>query len=59
MEHLSKFNQILLLLLLETFCMTQATFVENIYRKLEPGQNITSQIGAEHKGISHIEGSTL
>ena len=39
--------------------MTQATFVQNIYRKLEAGKDITGQIGAEHKGISHIECSTL
>ena len=35
--------------------MSQATFVENIYRKLQHGQNITGRIGAEHKGTSHIE----
>ena len=28
-------------------------------RKLEPGQSITGQIGAEHEGISHIECSAL
>ena len=42
-----------------TFYTTQATFIQNIYRKLEPAQNITGQIGAEHKGNSHIECSTL
>ena len=52
-------NWILLVLLMGTFYMSQATFVQNLYRKLEPGQNITGQIGAEHKGISHIECSTL
>ena len=58
-KHLLKFNRILLVLLMGTFCVTQATFVENLYRKMEPGENITGQIGAEHKGISHIECSTL
>ena len=28
-------------------------------RKLEPGQKVFAEIGAEHKGISHIECSTL
>ena len=28
-------------------------------RKLEPAQNITGEIGAEHKRTSHIECSTL
>ena len=52
-----KFNQILLLMMMSVH-VTQATFVQNLYKKLEPGQNITGQIGAEHKGISHIECST-
>ena len=56
MEHR---NQILLMLLMGTFYMTQATLVENIYKKLEAGENITGQIGAEYKEISHIECSTL
>ena len=53
MEHHLKSSQILLVLLM-TICVTQATFVQNLYRKLEPAQNITGQIGTEHKGISHI-----
>ena len=59
MEHLSKSNLIFLLLLMGKLYMTHETFVQNIYKKLEPGQNLTGQIGEEHKGISHIECSTL
>ena len=40
--------------------MSYTVSISNVrVRKLEPGQNITGQIGAEHKGISHIECSTL
>ena len=59
MEHLHKSNQIPILLLMGIFYATKAAFVENLYRKLEPEQNITGQIGAEHKEISHIECSTM
>ena len=59
MEHLHKSKQILIVLLMGTFYATKAAFVENLYRKLEPEQNITGQIGAEHKEISHIECSTM
>ena len=58
-KHCPQFDWILSVLLMGTFYMSQATFVQNIYRKLEPGQNITGQIVAKHKGISHIECSTL
>ena len=59
MKHCFQFNWILLGFLMGTFFETQAAFVENIYMKLEPGQNITGQIAVEHKGISHNECSTL
>ena len=53
-KHILHFNWILSVLLMATFYMSQAAFVENIYRKLQHGQNITGQIGAEHKwNITH------
>ena len=54
MENHLQFNQILLVLLFPVF-VTQATFVQNTFEKLEPGQNITGAIGAEIKARSHQE----
>ena len=54
MENHLQFNQILLVLLLPVI-VTQATFVQNTFEKLEPGQNITGKIGAEIKARSHQE----
>ena len=46
---------IFLLVLLEAVYMGQATFVQNIYKKAEPGQNITGKIGTELTAKSIIE----
>ena len=53
MEHRLQIS-IILLVLLEVGCMTQATFVQNIY-KAEQGQNIIGKIGAEETVDSKIE----
>ena len=54
MENHLHFNQILLVLMLPVI-VTQATFVQNTFEKLEPGQNITGKIGAEIKARSRQE----
>ena len=46
-------SQILLVLMLLVI-MTQATIVQNKFKKLDPGQNITGTIGAELKTRSKI-----
>ena len=53
MENLH-FSQILLVLLLPVI-VTQATFVQNTFEKLELGQNIIGKIGAEIKARSRQE----
>ena len=49
-----QFCQIFLVLMLPVV-VTQVTVVQNNFRKLEPGQNITGTIGAELKTGSHQE----
>ena len=40
MEHCFQFNGIVVVLLITVY-VTQATVVQNLYTKLEPGRNIT------------------
>ena len=54
MEHRLQIS-IILLVFLEVGYMTQVTFVQNIYRKTEPGQNIIGKIAAEERVDSKIE----
>ena len=37
-----------------TICVTQATFVQNLYRKLEPEEDIAGVVIAEQKAVSPI-----
>ena len=46
MEHHLQLNRILLLLM-GTICGTQAARVENLFKKLDPGQNITGRVGRQ------------
>ena len=46
---------IILLVLMLPVIATQATFVQNIFNKLDQGHNITGAIGAELKAGSHQE----
>ena len=50
--------QYVLLVLLMTVNGTQTTFVQNTYRKLKPGQNITGIMGIELTAESNIECSS-
>ena len=42
-----------------TICVTQAMFVRNLYRKLEPGQDIAGVVIAEQKAVSPIDCSRM
>ena len=53
MENCAQFKQILLVLMLSAI-VTQVTVVQNRFKKLEKGQNITGTIGAEIKTRSKI-----
>ena len=46
---------IALLLLIKAVYITQVTFKQTLYKKTEPGQNITGKIGAELTVESKIE----
>ena len=46
---------IIVLLSLEAVYMVQATFVQKIYKIIEPGENFTGKIGAELIVDSKIE----
>ena len=60
MGHHLQFNRILLVcLLMGTFCMNQATFVQKLYKKLEPGHNIAGVVIAVNKAVSHIDCSRM
>ena len=54
MENCLHFNQILLVLALPVL-VTQATVVQNKFKKLEPGESIMGTIGAEVKARSRRE----
>ena len=53
-----QFKQILLVLL-KTIYLTQAIFVQEIFKQLEPEQNITGTVVAELKKVTKIECSRL
>ena len=42
-----------------TICVTQAMFVQNLYRKLEPGEDIARVVIAEQNAVSSIECSRM
>ena len=51
-QHIQRY---IILLLVMLVCTTQATIVQNLYQKLETGQNITGHVGAEFIVRSHLE----
>ena len=53
MEIGPQFSQILLLM--TSICVVQATFIQTVYGKLDPGENITGNTGAELTTRSKIE----
>ena len=58
MEHRVQFTRIFLETMM-TICVTQAMFVQNLYRKLEPGQDIAGVVIAEQKAVSPIDCSRM
>ena len=56
-EHPVEFIRIVLVLL--TICMTEGTSVQKLYRKLEPGHNISGIMIAEKKAVSPIDCSRM
>ena len=57
MEHPVQLSWILLMLM--TICVTEGTFVQKLYRKLEPGQNIAGIVIAEKEAVSPIDCSRM
>ena len=54
MEHRLQMG-IILLLVMGVSPIAQETFVQSLYKKTEPGQNITEKIGAELTVVSKVE----
>ena len=54
MEHRLQLS-IIFLLLMVTVYVAQATSVQNLYKKIKQGQNISGKIGAELTTISATE----
>ena len=42
-----------------TFCVTEATYVQKLYKKLELGDNIAGIVKAEQKAVSPIDCSRM
>ena len=60
MAHYLQFNRILLVsLLMGTFCVTETTYVQKLYKKLELGDNIAGTVIAEQKAVSPIQCSGM
>ena len=53
METCLQLDQILLpLLLMGTFYITEATVVQDMFKKMDPGKTITGKVGGELKATS-------
>ena len=58
MDHRVQFTRIFLVIMM-TICETQAMFVQNLYRKLDPVEDIAGVVIAEQKAVSPIECSGM
>ena len=58
MKHHLRFTRILLVTMM-TICVTEGTFVQKLYKKLEPGEDIVGVVIAVKKAVSPIECSRM